>query len=74
MRWPEGITNAMNMNLGKLQEMARDRESWCAAARGVTKRLTRPVTEQQQQQQQQQQHGSSSISALLPHRRSKLKQ
>ena len=36
MRWLDGITNAMNTNLGKLQEMVRDRESLHAAVRGIT--------------------------------------
>ena len=31
IRWLDGITDAMNMNLGKLQEMVRDREAWHAA-------------------------------------------
>ena len=37
MRWLGGITEAMDMNLGKLQEMVRDREAWCVAVLGVTK-------------------------------------
>ena len=37
MRWLEGITDLMDMNLGRLQEMVRDREAWCAAVLGVTK-------------------------------------
>ena len=39
-KWLDSVTDAMNMNLGKLQEMVRDREAWCAAVHGVTKRWT----------------------------------
>ena len=37
MGWLDAITDAMDMNLGKLQEMVRDREAWCTAVQRVTK-------------------------------------
>ena len=40
MRWLDGITGAVDMNLGKLQEMVRDREAWHAAVHGTTKSWT----------------------------------
>ena len=37
MKWLDGITDTMNMNLSELQEMVRDREAWCVSVHGVTK-------------------------------------
>ena len=37
MRWLDSITDAVDMNLGKLRDTVRDREAWCAAVHGVTK-------------------------------------
>ena len=37
VRWLDGITDAMNMNLGKLQEMVKDREAWHAAVLGIAR-------------------------------------
>ena len=66
VRWLDGITDAKNMNLDRLQEVVRDRQAWRAAVHGVTKSQTR-LGDRATTETSNEGHISSGMSPCHPH-------
>ena len=65
MRWLDGITNSMDMNLKKLQEIVKDREAWLAAVHGGCRVGHDLLTEQQKISEERPTHGELQDFATL---------